>query len=412
MSLRDSRSLQSADVLPPFTRWITRDVALVPLTHRPAAFRQRLRARKSTGSASTIPVGTPDPAVQSARSAGLRYVMDGVPGIRRRGTGPRFQYVGPDGNRVRDRDTLDRIAALVVPPAWHDVWICPFPNGHIQVTARDAKGRKQYRYHADWRAVRDGAKYEHMLGFARALPLMRRRVAKDLALPGLPRPKILATVVKLLETTMMRVGNEDYARTNHTFGLASLRNRHVKVSGPHLRFSFRGKSGKQHFVELHDERIAKIVKRCIDIPGYELFQYLDESGARHRIDAADVNEYLRAISGADYTAKDFRTWAGTKLVVQALLDQKPALSRAQRRSGLVAAIRAVASILGNTPAICRKCYIHPAVLTSYLEGSMQVALGQRTSSKRTYRLHDLSQQELAVVDLLEKQPRGRESGRS
>jgi len=260
---------------------------------------------------------SPDP-VESAKAASLRYVTDSTPGIRRvrRGTG--FVYIGSNGKVIRDADELRRFKSLVIPPAWTDVWICPSPNGHLQATGRDAKGRKQHRYHQRWRDVRDETKYGRMLAFAKALPAMRKRVEHDLALPGLPREKVLATVVRLLETSLIRVGNEEYARRNHSFGLATLRNRHVNVSGSTIRFEFRGKSGVEHTLDINDKRLAKIIKRCQDLPGYELFQYIDEQGERHAIDAMDVNDYVKQLAGEEFSTKDFRTWHGTVLAARAL----------------------------------------------------------------------------------------------
>lgn len=309
-------------------------------------------------------------APQAAREAGLRYVSDAGPGIRRVRSGRGFRYVDADGKTVKDADTRARIRALVIPPAWTDVWISPNPRGHLQATGRDARGRKQYRYHDRWREVRDATKYDRLIAFARALPRLRRRVQKDLALEGLPREKVLATVVRLLETTLIRVGNPEYARDNDSFGLTTLRNRHVRIDGEHLRFEFRGKAGKEHRVGLRDKRLARIVKRCQDIPGYELFQYVDAGGNRGAIESADVNEYLRTISGEEYTAKHFRTWAGTVLTVDALRRAGAPSSQRQGERWVVAAIKAVAEELGNTPAVCRACYVHPQVIEGYLEGHL------------------------------------------
>jgi DNA topoisomerase-1 len=261
-----------------------------------------------SGNSHPIP-SAPTPA-QSAKDAGLRYVSDLMPGIRRKRSGKGFRYLDADGKAVRDRETLARIKSLVVPPAWKDVWICANPKGHLQATGRDARGRKQSRYHPQWRAIRDETKYERMLIFGASLPTIRERVEHDLALPGLPRRKILATVVRLMETTFIRVGNDEYARKNHSYGLTTLRNRHVEVEGSKVTFNFQGKSGVRHAIDLQDRRLAKIIRRCQEIPGYELFQYLDNEGEHHTIDSADVNDYLREISNQDFTAKDFRTWAG------------------------------------------------------------------------------------------------------
>jgi DNA topoisomerase-1 len=340
-------------------------------------------------------------AALAAGRAGLRYVSDSRPGIRRKSARSGFRYVGVDGKPVRDRDTLGRIRSLVIPPAWTDVWICSHEKGHIQVTARDAKGRKQYRYHPRWRSTRDETKYAHVIGFGKALPAIRRRVDRDLARQGLPREKVLATVVRLLETTLMRVGNEEYARSNGSFGLTTLRDRHVRIDGARLQFRFKGKSSKEHFIELNDRRLAAIVRRCRDLPGYELFQYLDGNEECHSIDSEDVNNYLREITGEDYTAKDFRTWAGTLLAALALREFETFDSHAQAKRNLMRAIESVAAKLGNTPAICRKCYIHPAVMDAYLDGTMRDAL-QRRAEKGLENVHALDPEEAAVLALLQQ----------
>lgn len=341
-------------------------------------------------------------SVQSARRVGLRYVSDARPGLHRAPVGKGFRYTDAQGQRVRDKETLTRINSLVIPPAWTDVWICAAHNGHIQVTARDARGRKQYRYHALWRKVRDENKYEHLISFGRALPVIRRQVEKHLALPGLPREKILATIVRLLETTMMRVGNEEYARSNGSFGLTTLRDKHVRIDGARLEFKFRGKSGVEHSIELTDRRLARIVSRCRELPGYELFQYLDGEGNRGSIDSEDVNEYLRQISGKRYTAKDFRTWAGTLLAALALREFEKFDSQTQAKKNLVRAIESVSVKLGNTPAICRKCYIHPVIMESYLEGSMLHAVQRRAEKGLLEGIHDLNPEEAAVLALLQQ----------
>ena len=358
-----------------------------------------LRRRPSDGAEGGSP--EKESSVQSARRVGLRYVSDNKPGIRRERSGPHFRYSDPHGRTVRDKQTLARIKALVIPPAWKDVWICAAANGHIQVTARDARGRKQYRYHALWRKVRDENKYEHLVSFAHALPSIREQVEKDLALPGLPREKILATIVRLLETTMMRVGNEEYVRSNGSFGLTTLRNKHVRIEGARLEFHFRGKSGIEHQIELTDRRLARIVRRCRELPGYELFQYLDAQGDRGSIDSEDVNDYLRRISGQDYTAKDFRTWAGTLLAALALCEIGKFASQAHAKKNLGRAIAAVAERLGNTPAICRKCYVHPAVVEAYLEGVMLDPL-QRRPGKGKGAEFSFARAEAAVLALLQK----------
>ncbi len=340
-------------------------------------------------------------AALAAGKAGLRYVSDSKPGIRRKGSGSGFRYVAVDGKPVHDRQILGRIRSLVIPPAWTDVWICPHDRGHIQVTARDAKGRKQYRYHPRWRSTRDETKYAHVIGFGKALPAIRRRVDKDLSRQGLPREKVLATVVRLLETTMMRVGNEEYARSNGSFGLTTLRDRHVRIDGARMQFRFKGKSSKEHFIELNDGRLAAIVRRCRDLPGYELFQYLDADGERRSIDSEDVNGYLREITGEDYTAKDFRTWAGTLLAALALREFEAFDSQAQAKKHLMRAIESVAAKLGNTPAICRKCYIHPAVMEAFLDGTMRDML-QKRAEHVPEDVDALDPEEAAVLALLQQ----------
>jgi DNA topoisomerase I len=334
--------------------------------------------------------------VQSAAAAGLRYVSDAAPGIKRvprpgaTHPGRAFRYVAPGGTGVRERATLARIKALAIPPAWRDVWICPRDDCHLQATGRDAKGRKQYRYHDRWRDVRDETKYGRVAAFARALPRIRRRTRHDLARTGLPREKVLATVVRLLETTFIRVGNEEYARENDSFGLTTLRDRQVRVRGSKLKFKFRGKSGVEHEIELADPRLAAIVRRMQDLPGEELFQYVDEHGETRAIESADVNAYLKEIAGDEFTSKDFRTWAGTVLAAEALRRIGPFDSEAEGKRNIAHAIEAVASRLGNTKAVCRKCYVHPAVLECYLDGSLLEALRARAA-------------ESSVVQLLERQ---------
>lgn len=342
-----------------------------------------------------------DPRV-AARDAGLRYVSDRAPGLRRLRAGRAFRYVDPDGRAVRDRDTLARIRALAIPPAWDDVWICTSPDGHVQATGRDERGRKQYRYHDRWRTVRDEAKYGRMADFARALPGLRRRVARDLARPGLPRDKVLAAVVRLLETTSIRVGNAEYARANRSFGLTTLRDRHATVRGPSIRFRFRGKHGVDHDVELEDPRLARVVRRCQDLPGQELFQYLDESGRVADVASEDVNDYLRRATGAEFTAKDFRTWVGTVLAWLALREFEAVDSEAQARKNVVRAIESVARRLGNTPTVCRKCYVHPAVLDAYLEGGLLEVLRRRADRAMAESLPRLRPEEAAVLALLQR----------
>ena len=304
--------------------------------------------------------------MEAARAAALRYVSDARPGIRRTRRGKGFSYRAPDGTPLKDPAALARIRALAIPPAWRDVWICPLAEGHLQATGRDARGRKQYRYHPRWRAVRDETKYERMLLFGATLPRIRSRVRKDLALPGLPRDKVLASIVRLLETSFIRIGNEEYARTNKSFGLTTMRNRHVEIAGATLRFRFQGKSGKAHTVDVSDRRLARLVKRFRELPGQDLFQYLDEAGEPHPVDSGEVNDYLRAVSGQEFTAKDFRTWAGTLLAAGMLSDhQKSGSANGNPVPVLSETAAAVAHQLGNTPAITRKCYIHPVVLAAH-----------------------------------------------
>jgi DNA topoisomerase-1 len=315
---------------------------------------------------------------RSARAAGLRYVAPGTPGIRRRKAGKGYVYARPAGGAIGDRVTLERIRALAIPPAWREVWICPHEDGHLQATGRDARGRKQYRYHRRWREVRDDSKFGRMAAFGKALPRIRRRVARDLARTGLPRKKVLATVVRLLETTLIRVGNHEYARDNDSFGLTTLRERQVRVRGARMKFRFRGKSGVQHDIELADGRLARIVRRMQELPGEELVRYVDDAGETRRVESADVNGYLKEITGEDFTSKDFRTWAGTLLAARALcsMERRAPADRAQRH--IAQAIEAVARQLGNTRAVCRRCYIHPAVLEGYLDGRLPGAIEEKT----------------------------------
>ncbi len=311
----------------------------------------------------------PEPE-QSARQAGLRYVNDGMPGIRREPRDEGFAYIGPDGEGLDDEAELKRIAALAIPPAWTEVWICPNPKGHLLATGRDEKGRKQYRYHPRWRQARNATKFHRMVVFGAALPALRARVDKELRRQGLPREKVLATVVALLEATLIRVGNREYARSNQHYGLTTLRDKHVEVSGTTVHFEFTGKSGKQHAVDLSDRRLARVVKACRDLPGYDLFQYLDEDGQRHRIGSGEVNDFLREVTGEDFTAKDFRTWAGTVLAIATLQACQPCEDDAQRKQNVVQVVDTVAEQLGNTRTVCRNYYIHPHVLDCYLDGTL------------------------------------------
>ena len=347
----------------------------------------------------------------SARAAGLRYASDARPGISRRRAGRGFSYRGPDGLPARDATTLERIRTLAIPPAWTDVWICPDPNGHLQATGRDARRRKQYRYHPRWRAQRDDAKFERLIDFARVLPRVRARCDADLARPGLSREKVLAAVVRLLETTLIRVGNDEYARLNRSFGLTTLRTRHARVTGNSIRFRFRGKSGRQHEVGLRDRRLASVVRRCQDLPGQELFQYVIVDGGPHDIASDDVNAYLREISGADVTAKDFRTWAGTVLAYRALRALAPGKDERSARHNVVEAVRLTAGRLGNTPAVARRSYVHPAILEAYLDGAIGGALLEAAEQQASPPSTPDPAEEAEVVTLLRRRLRAERSQR-
>ena len=353
------------------------------------------------------PAADPTPEVAldpkaAARAAGLRYVTDAGPGIRRIRAGRGMSYRGVDEKPVRDPDLLRWIKSLAIPPAWTDVWISPVRNGHILATGRDARGRKQYRYHPEWRAVRDDAKFGKTIAFARALPRIRAKVDEDLSKPGLTREKVVATVVRLLELTFVRVGNEEYARQNRSYGLTTLRDRHVAVDGSELKFRFKGKSGKEHNVGLRDRRLARIVKQCQDLPGQQLFQYVDEAGELQAVESADVNDYLREATGEPFTAKDFRTWAGTVLAAEALKAVEEVDSDAAAKTNVVRAIEEVAKALGNTPAICRKCYVHPAIIESYLDGSFLNAVKERAEHELESGAGELRPDEARVMALLQQ----------
>jgi len=340
-------------------------------------------------------------SIEAAEEAGLRYVTDDRPGYSRKKNGDEFDYFDTDEKPIRDEQRLLRLKRLAIPPAWTDVWICPSPNGHIQATGRDARRRKQYLYHERWREVRDENKYNRMIAFGKALPKIRRRVTQDLKLPGLPRNKVLAAVVQLLERTFIRIGNEEYARENKSFGLTTMKDRHVEVKGSKLRFRFRGKSGKEHEVDLTDRRIAKIISKLQDLPGQDLFQYVDEDGKVCDLTSQDVNEYLREITGEDFSAKDFRTLAGTVLTAVALKAQETFETKKQAKSNITTAIKAVSQILGNTPAICRKCYVHPAIFESYLSKQSIEGLKQMTEEALEKEDVDLRSSEKAVLGFLE-----------
>jgi DNA topoisomerase-1 len=336
----------------------------------------------------------------AAESAGLKYVSDTRPGIRRRKSGKGFTYLRVDGSKLSERPLLRRLKALAIPPAWTDVWISPVADGHIQATGRDAKGRKQYRYHPRFREVRESTKYEHVMAFADALPRIREKVREHMALRGLPREKVLATVVHLLETTLIRVGNDDYAKRNNSYGLTTLKNRHVAVDGNEVRFRFTGKSGKQWSLRVKDRRVAKILRACQELPGQELVQYIDEEGKPQDVTSGDVNVYLREITGSDITAKDFRTWAGTVLAAMALNEMESFDSAAQAKRNLRAAIEKVAARLGNTPTICRKCYVHPVVLSSYMDGNLLLEIKGEVEGELRDALAGLKPEEAAVLAML------------
>lgn len=336
---------------------------------------------------------------ESARLAGLRYVRDSDPGIARRRAGKHFTYRDRDGGTIHDRATLTRIRKLAIPPAWTDVWICSDPLGHLQATGRDTRGRKQYRYHPRWREVRDETKYERMVAFGEALPLIRKRVSEDLQLGGLQREKVLATVVRLLEGTLIRVGNEEYARENRSYGLTTLRNRHVEVDGSDVLFHFKGKSGVRHEVDVRDRRVASVIKRLKDLPGQHLFEYCDDDEIR-QVGSSEVNDYLREITGQDFTAKDFRTWAGTVLAATTLEAFEQFDSETQAKRNVVAAIESVAKRLGNTPAVCRKCYVHPEVINAYLSGATIHTVRELVEREVAENLHELGPEEAAVMVLL------------
>jgi DNA topoisomerase-1 len=337
---------------------------------------------------------------ETAKAAGLWYVIDSTPGIRRKGAGRGYAYIGLDGKPIRDPEVRKRIKGLAIPPSWTDVWICARTDGHIQATGRDIKGRKQYRYHSRYRAVRDETKFDRMLLFSQLLPKIRNRVERDLSRSGLPRDKVLATVVRLLEKTLIRVGNDEYAKENRSFGLTTMRRRHVEVSGSKLRFEFRGKSGVQRTVAITDRRLADIVQHCQTLPGQELFKYLDDDGRRQDVDSGDINEYLREITGHEVTAKDFRTWAGTMYAATTLRDIGPANTQKEAKANVVRAVDKVSERLGNTRAVCRNYYVHPRIIEAYMNGST-VPLASETDPKRRRPKAALRSDELAVLQFLQ-----------
>ena len=335
--------------------------------------------------------------LESAAEAGLRYIPGNGPCIKRIPCGKSFRYIGLSGKTLRDAKQLARIRSLVIPPAWKNVWICPWPNGHLQAVGWDAKGRKQYRYHPHYREVRDQAKFSRMIAFGAVLAAIRRRVQQDLELPGLPKQKVLATVVRLLETSFIRVGNDEYAKENDSFGLTTMKNRHVRIAGSKLIFHFRGKSGQDHSIELTDRRLARIVKQCQDLPGYELFQYMDENGVRCAVDSADVNHYIRDIAQQDFTAKDFRTWAGAILAARELCEAGTGLNEQESKRNVVNVVKSVARQLGNRPATCRKYYIHPAILDAYSDGSLFSMMEQGAEQQTAYAGMGLRPEEYCVM---------------
>src|SRR5438128_7366077 len=339
--------------------------------------------------------------MDAAEEAGLLYVSDDRPGYTRKAKGDDFDWLDADGKLICDEQRLLRLKRLAIPPAWTEVWVSPLANGHIQATGRDARGRKQYVYHDRWREVRDENKYDRIISFGKTLPKIRRRIARDLKLAGLPRNKVLVTVVQLLERTFIRIGSEEYARENKSFGLTTMKDRHVEVKGAKLRFRFRGKSGRQHEVDVTDRRIAKIISRLQDLPGQDLFQYVDDEGKVREVSSQDVNEYLREMTGEDFSAKDFRTWAGTVLTAIALNAQEKFETKKQAKANISTAIKAVAAILGNTPAICRKCYVHPAVLENYLDQKSIDGLKRMTEEALEKEDVDLRSSEHAVLKFLE-----------
>jgi DNA topoisomerase I len=344
--------------------------------------------------------GVPD-NIEAAKAAGLRYITDTIPGIRRIKTGPKsFRYIDPEGRKITDDPTLGRIKSLVIPPAWTDVWISPIASSHLQATGRDARGRKQYRYHPKWRDTRDDTKFGRMIAFGYALPQIRRQLEADLALAGLPRPKVLAAVVQLMQRTLIRIGNDEYAKSNNSYGLTTLRDNHVRVNGSSVRFSFRGKSGVAHTVDVTDKRLASIIKRCRDLPGQELFQYIDEEGQTRDVTSGDVNDYLRDVTGEEFTSKDFRTWAGTVLAAEALRACRPCRTKKELQREIVAAIDRVAGRLGNTRAVCRKSYVHPAVLAAFEGGALARAFSRR-AGRGARPPAGLGEAEVAVLRLLE-----------
>ncbi len=344
--------------------------------------------------------------------AGLRFVTDSKAGFTRKRYKNKFHYFDCEGSRITAPEEIQRINALAIPPAWSNVWICAYQNGHIQATGRDARLRKQYRYHSLWRVSRDEAKYERMIGFGLCLPTIRKAIAEALALPGLPQEKVLATIIHLMQLTMIRIGNDEYARQNNSYGLTTLRNQHIQIEGSKVKFAFKGKSGVLHNISINDRKLANIIKKIRDLPGQDLFQYLDEQGNRHTIGSSDVNDYLKLITGEHYTAKDFRTWYGTLEAAIQLVKFESFTSETQAKQNIMEAIKSVAKKLGNTPTICRKCYVHPHIITTYLEGTLTTHLAKLISKKSPDSLAEesklntliatsLSAEEQAIIEFLQ-----------
>lgn len=336
-----------------------------------------------------------------AEAAGLRYVSDEDPGFSRKEQAKSFIYLDKNGNKLTEARHINRIEALVIPPAWTDVWICPYSNGHIQATGRDAKGRKQYIYHADWEAIRNTNKFNLMIRFGETLPLIRQRVEEDLRKRTLSREKVIAILVRLLEETLIRIGNHEYAKQNDSYGLTTLRNKHMEVEGSKVKFIFKGKSGKQWEVDIENKRLAKLIRQCQELPGQHLFQYLDEEGNRQTVDSADVNNYLKEIIEQDFTAKDFRTWGGTVRAAKELYDLGPAEAEKDKQKNVVQAIKKVSAALNNTPSVCRKYYIHPEIISAYMDNSLFENM-EKASKSRDNSQFGLNTEETAVLNILKE----------
>jgi DNA topoisomerase-1 len=386
------------------------------MPRQPGADTRRARGAPASGRSSaqrTEPVIPASTAETIADCDDLRFSHDSEPGIRRKRAGTAFAYAMPDGKRVTDAETLARIAKLAIPPAYRDVWICRDARGHIQATGIDARGRKQYRYHPRWREVRDAHKFARMNAFGKALPRIHRRIARDLKLPGMPREKVLATLVRLLESTLIRIGNDEYAKTNRSYGLTTLRNRHVKLNGNSVRFRFRGKHGIEHEIEIEDPRAAKVVRGCLDLPGQELFEYVDEKGEVRDLGSSDVNQYLQEISGESFTAKDFRTWHATAEALEALAGHGFDTAR-DAKAKMKEVLQGIASRLGNTPAMCRKCYVNPVVIDAFLAGELRENTLRGTTNERVRLLQLLSRTPAGtgLARALRKSLKSRQSSKS